>query len=101
MNMLFWKAVMLASAVALLATEAAAQSPFTQCDEIIGHLAKKCGEGPAVVGASNKGSLVEALTTGDGSTWSIIVLMPDGTSCLVAASKAWRTQNHDSARGRP
>ncbi len=43
------------------------------------------------VGVTNKGALVEVLTTGDGSTWTIIVSMPNGTSCLFAAGEGWRS----------
>ena len=101
MSTAFWKRMMLASAFALLATAAAAQSPCNQRKEVIGHLAKKYGEVPIAVGVTNKGGLVEVLSTGDGNTWTIIVSTPDGTSCLVAAGEAWRRTEYDSAQAAP
>lgn len=101
MNTTFWKRMALAAAFAFLATNAAAQSPCNQRNEVIGHLAKKYGEVPVAVGVTNKGGLVEVLTTGGGTTWSIIVSTPDGTSCLVAAGEAWRTRKYDSVQAAP
>ncbi len=101
MNPAFWKRMILGTALALLATEAAAQSPCNQREKVIGHLAEKYGETPVAVGVTNKGGLVEVLSTGDGNTWSIIVSTPDGTSCLVAAGEAWRTRKYDSALAGP
>lgn len=82
-------------------TEAAAQSPCNQRDEVIGHLAKKYGEIPVAVGVTNKGGLIEVLTNGDSNTWTIIMSLPNGTSCLVAAGEAWRTRKYDSAHADP
>ena len=42
------------------------------------------------VGVTNKGALVEVLTSADGGTWTIIVTTPQGMSCLVAAGEGWR-----------
>ena len=70
-------------------------------DNVVGHPAKKYGEVPVAIGVTNKGGLVEVLTTGDGNTWTIIVSMPNGTSCLVAAGEGWRTREYDSAQAAP
>ncbi len=56
----------------------------------LAHLAKKYGEAPVAIGVTNKGGLVEVLTTDDGNTWTIIVTLPNGTSCMVAAGEGWR-----------
>jgi hypothetical protein len=63
-------------------------------DTALAHLAAKYGEAPVAVGVTSKGGLVEVLTTGDGGTWSIIVSMPNGTSCLVAEGEGWRNMGH-------
>ena len=68
---------------------------------VLGHLAKKYGEVPVAVGVTNKGGLVEVLTTGDGNTWTIIVSTPNGVSCMVAAGEAWRTKDYDGAETAP
>lgn len=58
--------------------------------EILAELTKRYSEAPVAVGLANSGGLVEVLTNGNGSTWSILVSQPDGTSCLVAAGKEWQ-----------
>jgi hypothetical protein len=93
--------MILGAALALLVTEAAAQSACNQREDVIGHLAKKYGEAPVALGVTNKGGLVEVLTTGDGNTWTIIVSQPNGTSCMVAAGEGWRTKDHDDTKLAP
>ncbi len=85
----------------LAPAEALAQTACSPRDNVVGHLAKKYGEAPVAIGVTNKGGLVEVLTTGDGDTWTIIVSMPNGTSCLVAAGEGWRTKKHDIAQAAP
>ena len=63
------------------------------CDQrasIIGHMAEKYREAPVAIGVTSTGSIVEVLTTGDGTTWTIIVSNPNGTSCLIAVGEGWR-----------
>jgi hypothetical protein len=81
--------------------EAAAQGACSPRTDVVGHLAKKYGEAPVAIGVTNKGGLVEVLTTGDGNTWTIIVSMPNGTSCMVAAGEGWRTMEFDDAKQAP
>ena len=57
---------------------------------MLSHLAKKYGEAPVAVGLTNKGALVEVLTSSDGKTWTIIVSSPGGMSCLGEAGENWR-----------
>ncbi len=81
--------------------EAAAQSACSPRSEVVGHLAKKYGEAPVAIGVTNKGGLVEVRTTSDGNTWTIIVSMPNGTACMVAAGEGWRTMERDDAKLAP
>ena len=39
------------------------------------------------LGLASNGGLLEVLTSGNGGTWTIILTMPNGVSCLVAAGK--------------
>ena len=71
-----------------LGAHAQTQSETLLCDRranIIGSLAEKYREAPVAIGVTSTGSIVEVLTTGDGTTWTIIVSNPNGTSCLIAA----------------
>ncbi len=90
--------IMAATLISWGAVSAMAQSACSPRAEVIGHLAKKYGEAPVAIGVTNKGGLVEVLTTIDGGTWTIIVSMPNGTSCLVAAGEGWRTKTYDKSK---
>jgi hypothetical protein len=58
--------------------------------EIVGNLAEKYEENQIALGVTDAGGLVEVLSTRDGETWTIIVSMPDGKSCLLAVGQGWR-----------
>lgn len=60
-------------------------------DRVLTHLAKKYGEVPVAIGVTSTGGLIEVLTSSDGSTWTIIISSPNGTSCLVASGEGWRS----------
>ena len=76
--------------IAASADGAAQQAPCNQRDDVLGHLAQKYQELPVAVGVTNRGALVEVLSTGDGKTWTIIISSPDGEACMVAAGEGWR-----------
>ena len=78
------------SAFVLLPAVAAAQeSACAPRETLVGQLAQKYSETPTAVGLSSDGSLVEVLTSDDGTTWTILISMPNGTSCLVASGESW------------
>ncbi len=87
--------------VALSSNSATAQTICSPREGIVGRLAEKYGEAPVAMGVTNKGGLVEVLTTGDGGTWTIIVSMPNGTSCMVAAGEGWRFLQPDHTKFDP
>ncbi len=83
------------------AAQGASPAACSPRSDVLGHLAKKYGEAPVAIGVTNKGRLVEVLTTGDGNTWTIIVSTPNGTSCMVAAGEGWRTMERDDDKLAP
>ncbi len=88
--------------VGLSLTPTAATAQAQACndrDTVLGHLATKYGEAPIAIGVTDKGGLLEVLTTGDGNTWTIIVSMPNGRSCMVAAGEGWRRLKHSEQEG--
>jgi hypothetical protein len=84
------KILILAIVLALTPAVALAQQACNPRHHVLKHLADKYKEVPVAVGVTNKGGLVEVLTTSNGGTWTIIVSEPNGTSCMVAAGEGWK-----------
>jgi len=86
-----WKILALGAGLALVSTSAAmAQPQCDQRDSVLQVLQQKYKESPVAIGVTHNGGLVEVLSAGNGTTWSIIVTTPQGMSCLVAAGEGWR-----------
>ncbi|MEM7172894.1 MAG: hypothetical protein AAF530_22220 [Pseudomonadota bacterium] len=92
-----WKTLVLGTALALISTSATAAPQCDQRDSVIKLLSNKYKEAPVAIGVTNTGGLVEVLSTGNGSTWSIIVTTPNGMSCLVAAGEGWQVKEDQAA----
>ena len=58
-------------------------------DSVLEFLSTRYSEAPVAMGVSKDGGLVEILTSGPGSTFTIIVTMPNGLTCMVAAGDSW------------
>ena len=56
---------------------------------IVAGLQREYAENPAAMGVTNAGTVMELYTTTDGGTWTLIVTLGDGTSCVVAAGGEW------------
>jgi hypothetical protein len=91
--------------LALLApgTQARAEPACGRRTDLLKELADRYKEAPVAIGLASNGSLLEVLSSGGGTTWTIIITAPNGTSCLVAAGEDWRQQNVPLAQadGRP
>lgn len=83
-------AILIGAALGVPTTAIGAPASCGPRAELVEELAKRFSEAPVAVGLANSGTLVEVLTNGDGSTWTIIVSQPNGTSCLVAAGESWQ-----------
>lgn len=69
---------------------ATAQQPAcTKRADVIGHLANKYSEAPVAIGLANNGGVIEVLSSHAGDSWTIIITMPNGTACMVAAGESW------------
>ena len=69
----------------------ARQKSCTKRPEIVVHLAKKYSEAPVAIGLSNSGGVVEVLSSKENNSWTMIITMPDGKTCLMAAGENWET----------
>lgn len=83
-------AVLAASAIAALGAPATAEA--TQCaarEAMIDRLSNKYDEHPVSIGVTATGSLLEVLASSEG-TWTIIVTVPGGPTCLVSSGDGWQ-----------
>lgn len=86
------KIVFLLSLLALLSSlpaQAQAQNLCTNRSEVLGHLANKYSEAPVALGLASNGGVIEVLASHSGNTWTIIITMPSGISCMLAAGENW------------
>lgn len=82
--------LLIALAVAL--PQAALADPMcSDRQSIVGYLADQHGELPVAAGLANNGGAVEVLASDQGATWTILITMPDGRTCMMAAGHGWQT----------
>ena len=86
--------------VAAASLPATAQQNCTKRPEIVRHLAQKFSESPIAIGLSVSGGVVEFLSSEEGRSWTIIITMPNGNSCLIAAGKNWENIDTIAKLGR-
>lgn len=58
-------------------------------EDVLTMLSQKYAEAPVAVGRADNGGLIEVLSSLDGETWTIIITMPSGVTCMVAAGEDW------------
>ena len=68
-----------------------AQTACAPHDEALALFAKKYQEQRIATGVTNGGERVEVLASKNGGTWTILVTLLDGRSCLVSAGEGWNT----------
>lgn len=56
---------------------------------VLDYLSTKYKEKPVAMGIAANGSLIEVLSSNKGTTFTIIVTVPDGKTCMVAAGEGW------------
>ena len=81
---------LVASTVLLQASSAWAQGP--QCgprESVLGALSENYQERPVSRGVTSAGALLEVLVGPSGS-WSILLTVPGGQTCLVSSGDGWR-----------
>jgi len=90
---LFIVAAVLSALVFFLVLISPAQAQQTPlCDEraeIVAVLTDEYGEVPVAMGIANNRGVIEIFTSDE--SWTIMLTMPNGTTCLVAAGGVWET----------
>ncbi len=82
-------AAMLLSGIGLASGPARAQTPDLPRADVVEQLGAQYAETQAAVGVTDEGGVIEVFTTDDGSTWTLVLTQPDGTSRVVAAGETW------------
>lgn len=68
----------------------AQQAPVcTDRNTVMGHLSSEYSEAPVGMGIANNGGVIEILSSKGGKSWTIILTMPNGTTCMIAAGENW------------
>lgn len=79
---------------ALSGAPAAAQAPLV-CGKRAIVLDRLAGaphhEAPVALGLASNGGVIELLVSEGGASWTLILSLPDGTSCLIAAGEGWQS----------
>lgn len=66
------------------------------------NLAERYQETPSGRGLASDGSAVEVFSNPETGSWSILVTMPNGISCMVASGQSWSALVQDPApQGEP
>jgi hypothetical protein len=85
-----------------MASAAAVAQNAPQCGArtgVVAGLESRYSEKPIAAGLDNNGALVEVLAAPEGDTWTILVSMPNGVSCVVAAGENWQAREKIAAVG--
>ncbi len=87
--MLRWiTAVLGAAFVAFHAAPGSAQTVCGERAKIVAYLSANYSEQPVAMALTEAGSVVEVLTSSKG-TWTILVTIPAGLTCMVNSGVSW------------
>ena len=86
---LHWSGAALISGVLALGPALAGENGCADRSAVIDYLAQHHQEAPISRGIANNGGVIEVLAAPDGSSWTILITMPDGETCMVAAGTDW------------
>jgi hypothetical protein len=84
-----WLLVFVALLVASSAAPAAAQLACSERTAIVETLAARYNESHAGYGLANDGKVLELFVSREGG-WTLVLSLPEGPSCIVAAGEAWQ-----------
>jgi hypothetical protein len=79
-----------ALAMAVFAANADAAPVCGKREDVLAPLFQKFREAPVGVGLAANGGLIELLAADTGSTWTLIITMASGTTCLLATGQDWQ-----------
>lgn len=71
------------------AAHAQGQSNCAQRSQVVERLETKYGESRRSVGLAANSGVVETFASDESGTWTIVITLPNGMTCLVAAGNAF------------
>jgi hypothetical protein len=80
--------VICSAMVALGLSSATAQTSCGPREQLVKVLAERYEENPVGIGLAQPGQVVEIFASSSGS-WTMLMTMPDGKACLIAAGENW------------
>ncbi len=89
------KTIMLKMTIGLGIMVLAAQQVSAQnCaprEDVIKQLAKSYGETRRGIGIARQGAVMEVFASDQTGSWTIVVTLPEGVTCLIASGKSYET----------
>lgn len=77
-------------ATAVFASGAQAAPACGKRDDILAQLSERYREAPVGIGVAGNGGLIELVTASTGATWTLLITLPNGPTCLLAAGQDWQ-----------
>ena len=74
------------------ASAQAAQEIWFDRAKVVAQLAARYDEAPIALGLTSDGAVLELFTAPDGSSWTIVVTLPNGLSRVIATGESWITR---------
>ncbi len=84
--------------MAALAPPVAAQTACADREHVVARLAEYYGEKLDALGLRTDRELIEIWSSDQDGTWTILMTLPDGTSCVVAFGTGWTSKFPDTAK---
>ena len=69
--------------------------------DVMERLAANFREAPVAMGIADGGNLLEVFAANDGATWTVVLTLPNGMSCLLMSGESWETVPLKAAAGSP
>jgi len=91
--------LMVALATAVFAAGVQAAPACGKRDDVLAQLSEKFKEAPVGIGLAGNGGLIELLTAKTGTTWTLIITLPNGPTCLLAAGRDWQSRQAAEREG--
>ncbi len=82
-------ALVAAGAVLAPGATATAQTACLPTADLMLRLERGFGEVPVAQGVGADGNLIQVLAGRDGGTWTLVVTLPTGTSCVLGIGEGW------------